>query len=51
VIIVSSNGFLRFFLHVVPGAFEEAKRKNTLKLATAGRRVMRYDGRDFSLGG
>ena len=51
VIIVSSNGFLRFFLHVVPGAFEDAKRKNTLKLPTAGRRVMHYDGRDFSMGG
>ncbi len=48
VVIISSNGLLRFFLHLVPGAFEEAKRKRTLKLATGGRRILRYDGRAFS---
>ncbi|MFM7621912.1 MAG: hypothetical protein ACKO57_02935, partial [Alphaproteobacteria bacterium] len=51
VIIVSSNGLLRFFLHLVPGAFEDAKRKHTLKLATGARRILHYDGRDFSLEG
>ena len=49
VMVISSNGLLRFFLHLVEGAFEDAKRKRTLKLPTGGRRVLRYDGRDFML--
>ena len=41
VVIVSSNGLLRFFLKLIPNAFDDAVYNGTLKLPTGGRRILR----------
>lgn len=49
IVIVSSNGVLRFFLKLIPGEFERAIAAKTFKMKTGHFSILTYDGQDFRL--
>ena len=48
-LLVSSNGILRFFLRLVPGAFEALAENKELKVATGNCCALRQEGGVWSL--
>jgi broad specificity phosphatase PhoE len=49
VLLVTSNGILRFFLHLIPGAFEKMSKEGGLKVATGHCCVLRKDDTNWDL--
>lgn len=48
-LLVSSNGVMRFFLGLIDGAFEEHVKSGTFKVKTGNICLIYFDGKDFSL--
>jgi probable phosphoglycerate mutase len=48
-LLVSSNGILKFFLKLVPGAFEEMARHGSLKVATGNCCALRHSERGWQM--
>ena len=49
IVIVSSNGVLRFFLKLIPGAFERGVAEQNFKMKTGHFSVLTHDGQAFRL--
>ncbi len=48
-LLVTSNGILKFFLKLVPGAFEDMAARGALKVATGHCCALRYNGRNWDV--